>query len=383
VLTLDGSVVTDVVATALPSHLVTFDVRVLFAVMAAVTLLGLVRLAFGLCYLDSCRRRATELQPMPDQVQALQHRFGLQVPFAVSDRLSVPLTFGWARPIVLVPPAFGGLTADEQEGVACHELLHVHRRDWPATVLEEVIRAFLWFHPAVWLLLAKIVLSREQVVDAGTVRITGKRQPYLDALWRIICSCRMGGTAVAVPLIGRSHLRARVEHLRQETTMTHARIFASAAILAAVLIVAGVGGASVFASPETSASDALLAASDFVAGSGATRRQSGGDHDTAEKLETKDFEGECSEITHPVMVDKVNPSYPEEARKEGVRGLVVVRAVVTDKGVVDEMEILQSPDERLSQAAMDAIGQWRFEPALCDGKPVSVYYNLTVKFNLE
>jgi len=33
--------------------------------------------------------------------------------------------------------------------------------------------------------------------------------------------------------------------------------------------------------------------------------------------------------------------------------------------------------------AVEAIQQWKFEPALCDGKPVAVYYNLTINFRLE
>ena len=49
----------------------------------------------------------------------------------------------------------------------------------------------------------------------------------------------------------------------------------------------------------------------------------------------------------------------------------------------NDIQILESDDERLSAAAAEAIRQWRFEPALCDGNPVSVYYNLTVNFRLE
>jgi TonB family protein len=50
---------------------------------------------------------------------------------------------------------------------------------------------------------------------------------------------------------------------------------------------------------------------------------------------------------------------------------------------VDEIKVVDSPDERLSSAAVEAIKQWRFDPALCDGEPVGVYYNVTVKFHLQ
>jgi TonB family protein len=54
-----------------------------------------------------------------------------------------------------------------------------------------------------------------------------------------------------------------------------------------------------------------------------------------------------------------------------------------EEGVVDGIEVLESPDDRLSKAAVEAIKECRFEPALCDGEPAAVYYNLTVNFRLE
>jgi protein TonB len=64
-------------------------------------------------------------------------------------------------------------------------------------------------------------------------------------------------------------------------------------------------------------------------------------------------------------------------------GLVTVETVITEEGVVEDIQVLESPDDRLTAAAVEAIQQWRFEPALCDGEPVGVYYNLTIKFQLQ
>jgi D-alanyl-D-alanine endopeptidase (penicillin-binding protein 7) len=253
-LTINAIAVEDVVATSLPSAAGGFSWYLLLLPFTAVSLLALIRLVAGMLYLDRSRRSAVPLDPKPRKVAAIQRRLGLEVPFAVTNRLSVPATFGWARPIVLVPSSFHRLSADEQEGVACHELLHVHRNDWPMTILEEVVRALLWFHPAVWVLLAKITVSREQVVDAGTVAITGKRRQYLDALWQIVCSCQGGPKALAVPLIGGSHLRARVEKLKKETRMSTPRMVASMLVLAGVLATAGAVGAVAFAA-SAAASD--------------------------------------------------------------------------------------------------------------------------------
>ncbi len=258
-LAIEGLAVEEVVATALPSAVTGFSWQILLLPLMAVTLFALIRIAAGLIYLNRSRRSAIPLEPSPERVDAIQRRLGLDVPFAVTQRLSVPVTFGWARPIVLVPSSFHRLSADEQEGVACHELLHVHRNDWPMTLLEESVRAVLWFHPAVWVLLAKITVSREQVVDAGAIEITGKRRQYLDALWQIVCACQSNPGALAVPLVGASHLRARVEQLKKENRMSKSRMVASLVALAVVLAAAGVVGAAAFSSSGASSPGSVAA----------------------------------------------------------------------------------------------------------------------------
>ena len=375
-ISIDAVAVESVVATAMPSGMAGFNWTLLLVPVGTVTLIALIRLAAGLVYLDRSRRAAVPLEPRPQRVEAVQRALRLDVPFAVTNRLSVPVTFGWARPIVLVPSSFHRLSADEQEGVACHELLHVHRNDWPMTILEEVVRALLWFHPAVWVLLAKITVSREQVVDAGAIAITGKRRQYLDALWQIVCSCQGGPKALAVPLIGGSHLRARVERLKKETRMSTPRMVASVLVLAGVLATAGAVGAVAFAASAAASPDS-------------THMSSGPSTDddkpksADDQLKTTDSDCECEEITHPVVIEKANPKYPEGARKEKVMGDVILETIITEEGLVDAVEVVESPDERLTAAAITAVKDWRFDPALCDGKPVGVYYVLTMRFNLK
>jgi len=365
-----------VVTTALPSALPAITWRGVAIAVAAIALLALLRLAIGLAYLHRCRRAAVALAPTPSPVRQIQRRLGLRIPFLVSDQLSVPLTFGWLRPTIIVPRSFHDLTEDQQEGVACHELIHVRRRDWPMIVLEEIVRAVLWFHPAVWVLLSKITLSREQVVDARAVRLTGKRRPYLDALWHIVCTYQRHANAPAVPLIGRRHLVERVAWLKKEISMSKARIAISVVILAAAVAATGVVGASVFPSASQSALDVEPMATQ----ASSAKNTPEGDE---EKLRTVSKDSVCDEITHPVVINKVNPKYPDEARREKVMGVVTLETVITEDGQVEKIEVLQSPDDRLSKASVDAVSQWTFEPALCDGRPVGVYYNLTLKFNLK
>ncbi|MEN8165097.1 MAG: TonB family protein, partial [Acidobacteriota bacterium] len=92
---------------------------------------------------------------------------------------------------------------------------------------------------------------------------------------------------------------------------------------------------------------------------------------------------EEGKITEPKRSDGPNPRYPEEARSEGINGVVVMEAVISEDGSVREVEVLRSNATALSEAAVEAVDQWTFEPATLEGIPVAVRYILTVKFKLQ
>ncbi len=88
-------------------------------------------------------------------------------------------------------------------------------------------------------------------------------------------------------------------------------------------------------------------------------------------------------MTEPRVLTKVAPEYTEMARKARVQGVVIVQAVIREDGQVAGTKILKGLPMGLDQQAVAAIKQWVFEPATREGKPVAVYYNLTVDFRLD
>ncbi len=89
------------------------------------------------------------------------------------------------------------------------------------------------------------------------------------------------------------------------------------------------------------------------------------------------------EVTEPKKIGGPPPFYPQEVRKEGLSGVVVLDCTVGPDGKVYDLEVLRTPDQRLSEAALEAVRQWVFEPSTLDGEPVGVMYILTVKFSLK
>jgi TonB family protein len=79
------------------------------------------------------------------------------------------------------------------------------------------------------------------------------------------------------------------------------------------------------------------------------------------------------------LIHKVPPVYPPAARMEHIQGTVRLQVLIDKEGKVAELEPVSGPKE-LIPAALDAVRQWRYKPALLDGKPVAIHTEITVDF---
>lgn len=91
-------------------------------------------------------------------------------------------------------------------------------------------------------------------------------------------------------------------------------------------------------------------------------------------------------VTQPVRIDSsyVRPVYPEIARTARLEGRVVLQAVICRDGTVSDVEVLSCsrPSLGFEDEAVKAVKQWRYEPAMDDGRPVDVYFTILVDFEL-
>ena len=86
-----------------------------------------------------------------------------------------------------------------------------------------------------------------------------------------------------------------------------------------------------------------------------------------------------AEVMQKLLVHRVEPVYPAEARKEKLQGIVAVDIVVGKDGSVHSMHPLNGP-EVLAKAAMDALRWWKFEPYRVNGEPAVVETTVAVEF---
>ncbi|HLK68829.1 MAG TPA: M56 family metallopeptidase [Bryobacteraceae bacterium] len=195
-------------------------------------------LVAGLWQIRKLRIGATPLYPFPESVQAASSITHADAVFCVSSEAPGPVMLGWLAPVVLLPEVFLALGEEAQCGIACHELLHVRRHDWPVTLLEELAGALLWFNPGVWWLLAQARLAREQLVDAESVRLTAARESYIDALLAIARQRPLLDLAPAPLFLRRRHLTQRMHSLLSEVSMSKLRLLSSYCSMTAMLAAA-------------------------------------------------------------------------------------------------------------------------------------------------
>lgn len=81
----------------------------------------------------------------------------------------------------------------------------------------------------------------------------------------------------------------------------------------------------------------------------------------------------------PVLVHKVDPIYPDLAKRARISGDVVLRITIDEEGLVQDV-IVTAGHSMLQEAAVDAVRQWRYLPTIRDGKPVPVHTMVTVFF---
>ncbi|MDF1810781.1 MAG: M56 family metallopeptidase [Verrucomicrobiales bacterium] len=91
-----------------------------------------------------------------------------------SKEVRSPFTFGWLKPVIIIPIGFlSQIPTDQAEAILLHELAHIKRRDYLINWLQSLIETMFFFHPVVWWLGHLSRIAREEccdsfVVDQGT-----------------------------------------------------------------------------------------------------------------------------------------------------------------------------------------------------------------------
>jgi protein TonB len=86
------------------------------------------------------------------------------------------------------------------------------------------------------------------------------------------------------------------------------------------------------------------------------------------------------DVTTPVVIWQPSPEYTEEARKAKFEGTVTVSLIVNNAGIPLNVHVTKGVGMGLDEKAVEAVKQYRFKPAMQNGKPVAVFMNVEVNF---
>jgi Zn-dependent protease with chaperone function len=161
----------------------------IFVAWVLVAGLGLLRVGIGFWHVQRLRKRCVPvdvaaLDPLLQETLA-EFDSPRAVTLCVSDDLRVPTAIGFTEPLVVIPSwTMQELTTLELNAILLHELAHLRRRDDWTNLVQKIVGALLFFHPAVWWIEKKLALEREMACDDMVLAETRTTSPraYAECL---------------------------------------------------------------------------------------------------------------------------------------------------------------------------------------------------------
>lgn len=309
---------------------------------ACAAALGL-RMALGLAWVGRASYgRAASAQSNEERVwqtklSQLAARCGIDrmVRLRIVDSLASPVTAGFWRPVVLVPAALvTGMPPQLLEALLAHELGHVRRHDYLVNLVQNVIEALLFYHPAVWWISRRIRHEREQIADDFAARQLGEPRRLARALSELE-RLQFSGHHLAQAAAG-GDLMARIRRLvRPDPQALDWR--AAIPVLGLVLACAA----------------------------------------SAHALANRNTHGAAADLSRPAIADFSScrkPMYPQADITASHEGTVTISFLVDTNGTVADSRVLRSSGfAGLDMAAQTALHKCRFSPALRHGQAVRAW----------
>jgi beta-lactamase regulating signal transducer with metallopeptidase domain len=145
------------------------------------------RIVLGWALMSRLARRMERLDD-PRLLERVNHQretLGLFIfpEFRAGETVTVPVTFGWKNPTVLLPAGWRDWPADKLDLVLAHELSHVQRSDYLIRIASALNKSLYWFHPLSWWLDKRLTELGEHLSDdAALAAVSARRERYAEIL---------------------------------------------------------------------------------------------------------------------------------------------------------------------------------------------------------
>lgn len=156
------------------------------SVFACAFAIGFIRLILGVRGAHEIGRRSHAIQDRGaiELLDVLQAELGVRTKIQLrqADELASAATVGYFAPVILLPMHWRSWQPDELRAVLCHELAHIHHRDFAAQLLAQVGLILHFYNPVVHWLSERMKLEQELAADAVAARLAGGQRQYLRVL---------------------------------------------------------------------------------------------------------------------------------------------------------------------------------------------------------
>jgi beta-lactamase regulating signal transducer with metallopeptidase domain len=216
-------------------------------------LVGLIRLTIGLWRLQKLRQSCTpidmaSLDPAVRKTLATitSSVISPSVAIATSEDVRVPAAIGlWSRTIVLPAWALRELSPADLSAIFLHEFAHLQRQDDWTNLIQKIVRALFFFHPAVWWIDGRLSVEREMACDDAVLAKTGNPHGYATCLVSLL-EKSLAHQSLADPHRGWAMAHAAVNRAR-EASLRLAQILSKNRLPATSVWTPAVSMAGVFA----------------------------------------------------------------------------------------------------------------------------------------
>ncbi|PYQ31917.1 MAG: hypothetical protein DMF56_02120 [Acidobacteria bacterium] len=182
-------------------------------------------------------RIARSATPMDDWQSLVDRKRNARV--AYSAAVGAPVTWGWLRPVVLLPADAATWPLDRRRAALLHELAHVARRDSLTQLFASLACAAYWFHPLMWLAVRQLRRESEHASDDRVLAGGIVGPDYAAHLLAVANAAHFRRLAGFLVLGMASHLQTRVEAVLDESRKRTSipRVIAIAAVIVASIAI--------------------------------------------------------------------------------------------------------------------------------------------------
>ena len=189
-------------------------------VWAGVSVFFFLRLIAGIGAIWHISARSNHFSWATEQLLSNQYR---HVSVRLSNRVKVPMVWGFLRPVILLPTNAAHWKTDRLRAVLLHELAHIKRWDWVVQTITQVTCAVHWFNPLLWFAARQMRIETEQACDDEVLNAGFQSIDYAQHLLDIVRNVKAVGpvSRAAVAIARSSKIEGRLRTVLAENQNRH------------------------------------------------------------------------------------------------------------------------------------------------------------------